>query len=83
MRGWVASVDRVHAAAELIVETIAVERQSSVSVTRAQVVSVSLSTFSMREACGRRSHLLVFGSLRPGSSPLPSCTRERSTVSGW
>ena len=82
MRGCVASVVRVRAAAELTVETIEAERQSSDSVTDCQVFSVVASMDSMRAACGRRSQVPVCGSLKPGSSPLPSCLRERRAVSG-
>ena len=82
MRGWTASVDSVRDAAEFTVETIGVERQSSDPVTDCQVFSSASSMDSMRDACGRRSHVPVCGSLKPGSSPLPSCMSERRTVSG-
>ena len=82
MRGWTASVDNVRDAAELTVETMRVERQSSASVTSCQVFSAASLTRPMRAACGRRSQVPVWGSLKPGSSPLPSCRRERTTVSG-
>ena len=49
IRGWVAIVARVWAAAELTVETIEVERQSSDSVTDCQVFSAASSMESMRD----------------------------------
>ena len=82
MRGWDANVASVLAVAELTVETIGVERQSSAPVTSCQIFSADSSICSIRDECGRRSHVPVWGSLNPGSSPLPSCMRERSTVSG-
>ena len=83
MRGCLANVASVRDAAEFTVETMGVERQSSDSVTDCQVVSAASLMDSMRAACGLKSHVLVCGSLKPGSSPLPSCMRERVTVSGW
>ena len=83
MRGFVANVVRVLRVAELTVETIGVERQSLVSVTSLQTFSVDSSMVSMRAAWGRKSQVPVCGFLEPGSSPVPSCIRERSTVSGW
>ena len=82
MRGWLASMANVREAAEFTVEIIGVERQSSDSVTDCQVFSAASSMDSMRAACGRRSQVPVCGSLKPGSSPLPLCSRERTTVSG-
>ena len=82
MRCWVAKVARVRDAAELTVETIEVECQSSASVTICQIFSVDSLTDSIRAAWGRRSQAPVWGSLKPGSSPEPSCDNERSTVSG-
>ena len=69
-------------AAEFTVETMGAERQFSASVTSCHVFSVDSSMCSMRDACGRKSHVPVCGSLKPGSSPLPSCRSERSTVFG-
>ena len=83
MRGLVASVASVRDAAELTVETMGADCQSSASVTIFQVFKVDSSRDWMRAACGRRSQVPVCGSLKPGSSPLPSCMRERRTVSGW
>ena len=82
-RCWVAKVARVRDAAELTVDIMGVERQSSASVTIRQIFSVYSLMDSMRAAWGRRSQVLVRGSLKPGSSPDPSCVSERSTVSGW
>ena len=82
MRCWVATVARVRDAAEFTVVTMGVERQSSASVTICQIFSVDSLIDSMRAAWGRRSQALVWGSLKPGSSPEPSCASERSTVSG-
>ena len=44
MRGWVASIASVRDAAELTVDTMGVDRQSSASVTIFQVFSVDSST---------------------------------------